>query len=100
MKLSPAQKKIYDYLKEHGGATYRELNDNLYMRKSDMRISEINHAYREKHGEDLIVTLRKKKNGEHVKGLKKRLTRTITKVNIETIDGIPTAVPYQVTESI
>ena len=75
MRLTPAQKQIYNYLKERGGATYRELNDNLYMRKSDMRIAEMNRAYRETHGEDLIVTKRKKPNGEHIKGLKQPLTK-------------------------
>ena len=46
MKLTKSQQAIYDYLKQHGEATYRELNDNFFMRKSDMRIAEINHRRR------------------------------------------------------
>lgn len=86
MKLSPAQQAIYNYLKEHGGATYRELNDNLYMRKSDMRVAEMNHAHQQEKGEPLIVTLRKKPNGEHIKGLARPLTKKQQRVEIR--DGV------------
>lgn len=86
MKLTGSYKKIYDYLKANGEATYRELNDNLYMRKSDMRVAEMNRMYKDQYGEPLIITKRKKPNGEHVKTLAKPLMRKEQKVEIK--DGV------------
>jgi len=85
-KFNRQHKQIYQYLTEHGPATYRELNDKLFMRKSDMRVSEMNNQYKELTGNDLIVTVRKLKNGEHVKGLVNYLTKRVQKVEI--VDGV------------
>lgn len=82
MKLNPQQQKIYDYLRDHGEATIVQLRNALFIAKPDMRISEINHAYREEHGTDLIVTVKKKENGEHVKGLAGRLTKKVQRVEV------------------
>jgi len=81
--------EIYRYLQEHGEATYGELNEKLFMRKSDMRISEINHSYKEKNktDEDLIVTVRKKKNGEHVKALKDHKPKRVYKYEFDAERG-------------
>jgi hypothetical protein len=78
MKLTGQRKAIYDYLTEHGEATIVELREALYIAKPCMRISEINRLY-----PNLIVTLRKKPNGEHVKGLAKRITKQVSQVTIE-----------------
>ena len=86
MKLTKSQQAIYDYLKQHGEATYRELNDNLFMRKSDMRIAEINHQHKNETGVPLIITARKKPNGEHVKTLSKTLKRKEQRVELR--DGV------------
>lgn len=75
MKLSKSQKSIYTLLSERGELTTREIDSILFMTRSSMRISEINRAYNEEHGKPLIVTIRKKPNGEHVKGLAERLKK-------------------------
>lgn len=86
MKLTKAQKKIYDLLKERGALTTREIDAALFMTRSSMRISEMNHAHQQEKGEPLIITVRKKKNGEHVKGIAKPLTKKQQKVEI--VDGV------------
>ena len=86
MNLNPQQKAVYNHLVEHGEATIVELRNALFIAKPCMRISEINQAYNEKHGEDLIVTVRKKPNGEHVKGLARRLTKRVQHVEVK--DGV------------
>lgn len=86
MKLSKAQQAIYNLLKERGEATIVEMREALKQSKPDMRISEINHAYKAEHGTDLIVTLRKKPNGEHIKGLARPLTKKQQCVEIR--DGV------------
>lgn len=79
MKLKGQRKAIYEYLKTHGEATIIQMRNDLKIAKPDMRISELNHAHQEEHGEDLIVTVRKLKNGEHVKAIKKPLTKTVSR---------------------
>lgn len=69
MRLSKSQQAIYSLLKQRGEATIVEMRAALKQSKPDMRISEINRAYKAEHGTELIVTVRKKPNGEHVKGL-------------------------------
>lgn len=86
MKLNPQQQSIYNFLRDNGEATIVQLRNALFIAKPDMRISEMNHAYKEEHGEDLIVTLRKKENGEHIKGLKHRLTKQVQ--HIEIVDNV------------
>ena len=86
MKLNPQQQRIYDYLVQHGEATIVQLRNALFIAKPDMRISEMNRAYQLEHGEDLIVTVRKKENGEHVKNLKNILTKKVSRVEI--VDGV------------
>lgn len=95
MHLNKQQKAIYEYLRDNGEATIVELRNALYIAKPDMRISEVNRMHQEAHGEPLIITKYKKKNGEHVKTLAKPLTRTVTKVRLEERNGQRVAVPYQ-----
>ena len=85
MKLNPQQKAVYDYLVSHGEATIVELRNALFIAKPCMRISEINRLSKAETGEDLIVTKYKKPNGEHVKGLTRRLTKQVSHISF--IDG-------------
>jgi integrase len=78
MKLNPQQKAVYDYLVAHNEATIVELRNALFIAKPCMRISEINRLAKAETDKDLIVTKYKKANGEHVKALTRRLTKTLS----------------------
>ena len=86
MKLNPQQQSIYNFLRDNGEATIVQLRNALFIAKPCMRVAEINRMYKKEHGEDLIVTLRKKENGEHIKGLKHRLTKQVH--HIEIVDNV------------
>ena len=88
MTLTGQKKQVYDHLKEHGHATIVELRNALYQSKPDMKISEINFMYQKSQGiehpdlkdmsKNLIINIGKKKNGEVIKGLSTRLTKTVS----------------------
>lgn len=82
MHLNPQQKKIYEYLRDNGEATIVQLRNALFIAKPDMRLSEMNRMSKEECGEDLIVTVRKKENGEHIKALKRQLTKQVSHFEI------------------
>jgi len=87
MKLGPQQQAVYHYLKEHPASTIREIRDALHIMKPDMRISEINFAYRQAgHNEDLIINVGKNKYREVLKSLRKPLTKFTSQVEI--INGV------------
>lgn len=86
MRLNPQQQKIYAYLRDNGEATIVQLRNALFIAKPDMRISEMNLMSRKESGEDLIVTVRKKENKEHVKALKRVLTKKVS--HFEIVDNV------------
>ena len=77
MKMSPQQERVYRYLKEHPSSTTAEIDNALCIRRTSMRISEINFAHRKEHGEDLIVNCGKTRSGEVKKMIRRPLTRVV-----------------------
>lgn len=77
--LTRQKKAVYEYLKVHGPATIREIRDATRAMKCDMRISEINYAYRQEHGKDLIVNVGKNKYNEVIKGIAETIKKYVYK---------------------
>lgn len=75
MKLTKAQQRIYNLLKERGRMITREIDRELFMTRSSMRISEINHQARGELGHDLIVNDGRNKSREVYKKLAAPLTK-------------------------
>lgn len=88
MKLSRQQKQVYDFLKERGTATIREIRNGTVppVMKPDMRISEMNLAYRKEKGTDLIMNAGRNKSREVLKTIARPMTKRVS--HVEIVDGV------------
>lgn len=80
--LSGQHKQVYEYLRDHPGATVREMRDNTFpgVQKPCMRMSELKKTY----GVD-IVDIGRNKHREKMYKLNSQLTKRKSVVSI--IDG-------------
>ncbi len=75
--LAGQWKLVYDYVKKHPHTTIREIRDATRAQKACMRISEINHIWREQNGIDHstglkhVITVGRNKYNEALKAIAK-----------------------------